>query len=46
MDGVLKELLGRPEGLAFLQQAPSAGSYAPQSGEIFGMLKTMKEGFD
>merc|ERR1719161_537844 len=43
---MLRELLGRPDGLAFLQQAPSAGSYAPQSGEIFGMLKQMKETFE
>merc|ERR1719473_187405 len=31
---------------AFLQQAPSAGSYAPQSGAIFGVLKQMKESFE
>jgi hypothetical protein len=35
---------------SFLQtrvsQAPSAGSYAPQSGAIFGMLKQMKESFE
>merc|ERR1719456_1643548 len=31
---------------AFLQQAPSAGSYAPQSGAIFGVLKQMKETFE
>jgi len=29
-----------------LQQAPSAGSYAPASGEIFGILKQMKETFE
>merc|ERR1719247_3560391 len=34
--------------LSFLQkQAPTnSGSYAPQSGEIFGVLKQMKEGFE
>merc|ERR1719311_1144237 len=42
----LKDLLAQPDGLAFLQQAPSAGSYAPRSGEIFGMLKQMKETFE
>merc|ERR1719262_469722 len=34
---------------AFLQtgkQVPSAGSYAPASGEIFGILKQMKETFE
>merc|ERR1719473_770653 len=33
---------------AFLQSstAPSAGSYAPQSGQIFGILTTMKEEFE
>merc|ERR1719181_1846776 len=28
------------------QQAPPAGSYAPQSGQIFGVLKNMKESFE
>merc|ERR1719171_2860812 len=28
------------------QQVPSAGSYAPQSGEIFGILRQMKETFE
>merc|ERR1719181_816202 len=28
------------------QQAPPAGSYAPQSGAIFGVLKNMKESFE
>merc|ERR1719498_1545505 len=28
------------------QQAPSAGSYAPQGGEVFGILKNMKETFE
>merc|ERR550514_991324 len=33
--------------LSLLQQAPTnSGSYAPQSGEIFGVLKQMKEGFE
>merc|ERR1719456_334040 len=31
-------------GLA--QQMPSAGSYAPQSGQIFGVLSNMKESFE
>jgi len=31
---------------AFLQQPASAGSYAPASGEIFGILKQMKETFE
>jgi len=31
--------------LAFLQQAPSAGSYAPASGEILGILKQMLDTF-
>jgi len=32
--------------LAFIQQAPSAGSYAPASGQILGILKQMKETFE
>merc|ERR1719214_36156 len=32
--------------MAFLQQAPSAGSYAPQSGQIFGILSQMLETFE
>merc|ERR1719301_507532 len=28
------------------QQVPSAGSYAPQSGQIFGVLSNMKESFE
>merc|ERR1712124_58406 len=32
--------------MAFIQQAPSAGSYAPASGEILGILKQMKETFE
>merc|ERR1711865_576940 len=31
---------------AFLQAPASAGSYAPQSGEIFGILNQMKETFE
>merc|ERR1719473_2686977 len=31
---------------SFLQQAPSAGSYASQSGAIFGILEQMKETFE
>merc|ERR1719310_312758 len=31
---------------AFVQQPASAGSYAPASGEIFGILKQMKETFE
>jgi len=31
---------------SFAQQAPSDGSYAPQSGQIFGILKNMKESFE
>jgi len=48
----LKARLPRPQAkkfMSFLQarQAPTnSGSYAPQSGEIFGMLKQMKEGFE
>jgi len=33
-------------GPAFLQTAPSGGSYAPQSNQIFGILTTMKEEFE
>merc|ERR1719161_3010988 len=31
---------------AFVQQLPSAGSYAPQSGQILGILKQMLETFE
>jgi len=31
---------------AYVQQPASAGSYAPQSGAIFGILKNMKESFE
>jgi len=34
------------KGVALLQAAPSGGSYAPQSGAIFGILTTMKEEFE
>jgi len=36
------------EGAAMLQEAvaPTSGSYAPQSGQIFGILKTLKEDFE
>merc|ERR1719284_608768 len=33
-------------GPAFLQAAPSGGSYSSQSGAIFGILTTMKEEFE
>merc|ERR1719456_2045458 len=32
--------------LGLSQQMPSAGSYAPQSGQIFGVLNNMKESFE
>merc|ERR1719217_1480715 len=32
--------------MSFAQQAPSAGSYAPQSGQILGILKQMLETFE
>merc|ERR1719271_1578238 len=35
-----------PKADSFLQQAPSAGSYAPQSGQIFGILSQMQETFE
>merc|ERR1719377_438744 len=40
-----KAVVAKP---VFLQNgvAPSAGSYAPQSGQIFGILETMKEEFE
>jgi len=50
---IAQKLLARSaKGVAvtggFLQAdaAPSSGSYAPQSGQIFGILKTMKEDFE
>jgi len=36
----------RNQVTAFVQQAPSAGSYAPQSGQILGILKQMLETFE
>jgi len=33
-------------GAGFLQAAPTSGSYAPQSGVIFGILETLKEDFE
>jgi hypothetical protein len=37
-----------PSAAGFLQAgaAPTSGSYAPQSGQIFGILKTLKEDFE
>jgi hypothetical protein len=43
----LMELLDRPSGIVTLLQQPTgATSYNSQSGEIFGMLKQMKETFE
>merc|ERR550514_2359178 len=43
----LKKQHNSQKFLSLLQQAPTnSGSYAPQSGEIFGVLKQMKEGFE
>jgi len=39
----LKQSRAEPK---FVQQAPSAGSYAPQSGQILGILKQMMETFE
>jgi chromosome segregation ATPase len=36
----------RNQVTSFVQQAPSAGSYAPQSGQILGILKQMLETFE
>merc|ERR1719421_2458042 len=36
----------RKHVMSFIQQPASAGSYAPQSGAIFGILKQMKEQFE
>jgi len=45
--GKTQAFVQKPKPLSFLQQAPtSSGSYAPQSGAIFGILKQMKEGFE
>jgi len=44
---VLMNLLQRPDGmLSLLQQSAGAPAYAPASGEIFGILKQMKESFE
>merc|ERR1719326_2855389 len=45
LDGVLTRSQKRKIA-AFVQQPASAGSYAPASGEIFGILKQMKETFE
>jgi len=46
IEGKISELQSRTV-TAFLQQAPGMGqSYAPQSGQIFGLLKQMKETFE
>merc|ERR1719262_1689951 len=42
----MESFLQEPTKMAFLQQAPSAGSYAPQSGQIFGILSQMLETFE
>merc|ERR1719409_1855431 len=44
---VLMNLLQRPDGmLSLLQESQGAPAYAPASGEIFGILKQMKESFE
>merc|ERR1719313_571389 len=45
LEGVLTKSQKRKIA-AFVQQPASAGSYAPASGEIFGILKQMKETFE
>merc|ERR1719265_2610222 len=45
LDGVLTHTQ-RKTVASFVQQAPSAGSYAPQSGQILGILKQMLETFE
>merc|ERR1719379_1940554 len=45
LDGVLTRSQKRKIA-AFVQQPASAGSYAPASGQIFGILKQMKETFE
>merc|ERR1719421_2514813 len=43
----LMNVLQRPDGmLSLLQQPAGVQSYAPASGEIFGILKQMKESFE
>merc|ERR1719440_1227105 len=44
---MLMNLLQRPDGmLSLLQETSGAPAYAPASGEIFGILKQMKESFE
>merc|ERR1719305_10215 len=44
---MLMNLLQRPDGmLSLLQESNGAPAYAPASGEIFGILKQMKESFE
>merc|ERR1719262_707077 len=44
---MLMNLLQRPDGmLSLLQQTADAPAYAPASGEVFGILKQMKETFE
>jgi len=45
LDGVLTGTQ-KKKIAAFVQQAPSAGSYAPASGQILGILKQMLETFE
>jgi len=45
LDGVLTRTQFR-QVKSFAQQLPSAGSYAPQSGQILGILKQMLETFE
>jgi hypothetical protein len=42
---ILGAMLQEP-ALLSISQLPSAGSYAPQSGQIFGILKQLKEDFE
>merc|ERR1719218_165455 len=39
LQAVMAFVQSQKHGLSFLQQAPSGGSYAPQSGAIFGILQ-------
>jgi len=44
---IAEAFVAAPEDyLGLSQQMPSAGSYAPQSGQIFGVLSNMKESFE
>merc|ERR1719238_1165936 len=45
LDGVLTQRQQK-KLVAFIQQPASAGSYAPASGQIFGILKQMQEDFE